>query len=605
MNSEVQGGFMKEHARLIARKAATILLAIAMTGVGAIVALGADRDSRPPEGENATRAAEAVRAEETAREADTNRDGDDDVAPPKRRQALREVVSIGSQATVGVNQVADQVVVVNGDAQIEGEVRGDLVVIFGKARVTGRVRGDIVVVLGEAMIDGRVRGDTTLVMSRGRFGAGANVDGDVTVVGVEPEIDPAASLKSMPEVVTLGPLVGYFEGAKDYLIQGVFFLRPFPPRVGWVWIAAGLFLLLHLLIAALVPRPLTECMDLVRNQPVRSFLVGLLAWVLVGPVSLLLSFTVIAPLLIWMAFFAVCIFGRVAAYGAAGETIARISGRTGIVNPIGAVLVGSLVLYVSYMIPVVGLLLYGLVLPLGAGAVLIRIFDGLRRDRPPTMAGPRPENLAAASALVSGHPGPATHGFVSTGASDAAPMTAAVGGGGASAGTPVAPPTPTSQESVSTSTPPSIGAVPPVNPPRTPPQVIPLGGVEALAAPRVGFWPRLGASCIDVILISVINLMTFREVESFWFLFAIYHIALWAWKGTTVGGSVLNLKLVRLDGRAMDWQTAVVRMLGAVVSLVPLGLGFLWTCWDPDYQSWHDRIAGTTVVRPEQKVTLV
>ena len=598
---------MKEHVQFIARRAATILLAIAMIGLGPMVALGADRDTRAQDSESVTRNADSSRSQELTPgvDAERERERDEQVDPPKRRQSLREVVSIGSQATVGPNQVADQVVVVNGDANIEGEVRGDVVVIFGKARVTGRVRGDIVVVLGEAMIDGRVRGDTTLVMSRGRFGGNANVDGDVTVVGVEPEIDASASLKSMPEVITLGPLVGYFEGAKDYLIQGVFYLRPFPPRVGWVWIAAALFLLLHLLIAALVPRPLTECMDLVRNQPVRSFLVGLLAWVLVGPVSLLLSFTVIAPLLIWMAFFAVCIFGRVAAYGAAGETMSRISGRNGITHPVGAVLVGSLVLYVSYMIPVVGLLVYGLVLPLGAGAVLIRIFEGLRRDRPPMMAGPRPENYAAANALVSGNPGPATHGFVPTGVGEAAPIPAGVGGGATLVGTPDGvPPTP-SQATVPPVVPPLVGAVPPSTPPRTPPQVIPLGAVDALAAPRVGFWPRLGASAIDLILISVINLMTFREVESFWFLLAIYHIALWAWKGTTLGGSVLNLKLVRLDGRAMDWQTAVVRMLGAVVSLVPLGLGFLWTCWDADYQSWHDRIAGTTVVRPEQKVTLV
>ena len=68
---------------------------------------------------------------------------------------------------------------------------------------------------------------------------------------------------------------------------------------------------------------------------------------------------------------------------------------------------------------------------------------------------------------------------------------------------------------------------------------------------------------------------------------------------------MLNLRLVRLDGRPLDWQTAVVRVLGAVVSLVPLGLGFFWASWDTEFQAWHDRIAGTTVVKPERRVSLV
>ncbi len=503
----------------------------------------------------------------------------------RRRWSQEEMVSVGSDATVASNQTSGQVVVVNGDATIEGEVQGDVVVVFGKLKLRGNVTGDVVVVLGEADVDGQINGDTSLIMTRSRFGPRAETRGEVIAVGVRPDVDDGANLRSDPDVVSLGPLLRYFEGTKDYLIQGVLFLRPFPPRVGWVWIAAGVFLVFHLLIALVFARPMGQCMDLVREQPARSFLVGLIACVLVGPVSLLLSFTVIAPFLIWMAFLAVCVFGRVAAYGAVGAAVTRAAGVTGISHPLGAVLIGSLILYASYMIPLVGLLVYGLVLPLGMGAVMIHIFDMLKRERPPTTALPRPNSFAAASALASGSPGPATHGFTARGPAAAGAGTD--GGGG------VEPPNP-----------PPLPP-PPLNSPTGGPQVIPLGGIEALAYPRVGFWPRFAAATIDMILIGVINIMTFQSAESFWFLLASYHGLLWAWKGTTVGGSVLNLRLVRVDGRPMDWQTSIVRLLGAVVSLVPLGLGFFWVSWDAEFQSWHDRIAGTTIVKPDRRVSLV
>jgi uncharacterized RDD family membrane protein YckC len=126
--------------------------------------------------------------------------------------------------------------------------------------------------------------------------------------------------------------------------------------------------------------------------------------------------------------------------------------------------------------------------------------------------------------------------------------------------------------------------------------------MELSAAPRVAFLPRFGAAVIDLVLIGFINAITFGEFSSFWLLVAAYHAIMWAWKGTTLGGAVLGLRLIRLDGRRVDWQTAVVRVLGSLVSLLPLGLGFFWVSWDDHFQSWHDRIAGTTIVRADARM---
>lgn len=38
-------------------------------------------------------------------------------------------------------------------------------------------------------------------------------------------------------------------------------------------------------------------------------------------------------------------------------------------------------------------------------------------------------------------------------------------------------------------------------------------------------------------------------------------------------------------------------VIGKFVSGLVLGIGFFWAIWDKDNQTWHDKIAGTVVVR--------
>ena len=80
---------------------------------------------------------------------------------------------------------------------------------------------------------------------------------------------------------------------------------------------------------------------------------------------------------------------------------------------------------------------------------------------------------------------------------------------------------------------------------------------------------------------------------------------MWAWRGTTIGGIVLGLKLVRLDGQRITFVVALVRGLAAAFSVVVLFLGFLWITWDRDKQGWHDKIAGTVVLRLPRGTPLV
>ena len=110
---------------------------------------------------------------------------------------------------------------------------------------------------------------------------------------------------------------------------------------------------------------------------------------------------------------------------------------------------------------------------------------------------------------------------------------------------------------------------------------------------RAGFWLRTCATVLDVLLFVFVLILTGPKALLLWL---IYHVAMWAWKGTTVGGIVVGIKLVRVDGRPVDVGVALVRAAAAIFSALVLGLGFFWAGWDRGKQSWHDKIAGTVMV---------
>jgi uncharacterized RDD family membrane protein YckC len=114
----------------------------------------------------------------------------------------------------------------------------------------------------------------------------------------------------------------------------------------------------------------------------------------------------------------------------------------------------------------------------------------------------------------------------------------------------------------------------------------------------------MAAAFLDVVLVSILGAMTHEPV--LWLLISLaYFAGMWTWKGTTIGGIVLGLKVARLDGRPLTFVVALVRALAAAFSVIILFLGFLWIAWDADKQGWHDRIAGTVVLRLPRGTPLV
>ena len=124
------------------------------------------------------------------------------------------------------------------------------------------------------------------------------------------------------------------------------------------------------------------------------------------------------------------------------------------------------------------------------------------------------------------------------------------------------------------------------------------------ALPRAGFWIRMGALLLDALLVGfLMGALHVYHLELL--VLAAYGAVMWKMRGSTIGGIVFDLRVVRLDGREIDWETAIVRALGCFLSLAVAGLGFFWIAFDDQKQAWHDKIAGTVVVRVAKGTPLV
>ena len=77
-----------------------------------------------------------------------------------------------------------------------------------------------------------------------------------------------------------------------------------------------------------------------------------------------------------------------------------------------------------------------------------------------------------------------------------------------------------------------------------------------------------------------------------------YYVFFWGARGATPGKSLLGLSVQTDEGETpIGFQSAVVRVVGYLVSTLMLGLGFVMIAFSDDKRALHDRIAGTRVMR--------
>ena len=76
----------------------------------------------------------------------------------------------------------------------------------------------------------------------------------------------------------------------------------------------------------------------------------------------------------------------------------------------------------------------------------------------------------------------------------------------------------------------------------------------------------------------------------------VFFVGFWSGYGRTLGMQSWRLRIETPDGGKPSVAAASLRFLAAIVSWLPLGLGFWWQLWDRDHLTWHDRFSNTRLV---------
>lgn len=503
-----------------------------------------------------------------------------------------EFVQFGGNAVLEKGRTANEVVAILGNTVIEGKARGETVAVLGNVTVNGEVRREAVAVLGDVTINGRVGGEVVAVLGNVQLGPEAQVDGEIVSVGGEIIRAPGAVVKGTTnQVPFMSPELT--EGLKAWVYECLLKGRPLAigENLGWLWTVMLVALGCYAFLALILPSVVTRSAETMEEYPGMSLLSAVLT-VLITPIAMIvLSVTVVGPLILGLMLFCVGIFGKVVFLAWLGR---RITEPAGWKFPAVAVLIGGVITLAIYLIPFVGFIFQKFSGFLGTGIVVYTIIRAMQDNSPP----PAPAGATPSGGSV---PPPTPTTPVADAPSGAA-MGAAAAGGSVMSDAAAAPSAaeavpPLSETAGATaSTPPPVAPPPPMAPAGLPTQLSTL--------PRVGFWARFAATFIDVIALGVV--VGILGIGDYFLLVATaYFIVMWGLKGTTLGGVVLGIKLVRVDDRPVDWSVALVRALGAFLSLCVVGLGFIWVAWDAQRQSWHDKIAGTTLVKMPKGVSLI
>jgi uncharacterized RDD family membrane protein YckC len=97
--------------------------------------------------------------------------------------------------------------------------------------------------------------------------------------------------------------------------------------------------------------------------------------------------------------------------------------------------------------------------------------------------------------------------------------------------------------------------------------------------------PAMIALFVVVIFAAMLGLMTFYTIRPI------------GRRGQTVGKRVMGVMVVdRATGQPIGTGRSVGRFFMTIVSSWLCYLGYLWMLWDPERQTWHDKVVNSVVV---------
>jgi uncharacterized RDD family membrane protein YckC len=76
----------------------------------------------------------------------------------------------------------------------------------------------------------------------------------------------------------------------------------------------------------------------------------------------------------------------------------------------------------------------------------------------------------------------------------------------------------------------------------------------------------------------------------------LYFVWFWHREGQTLAMRTWRIRLENADGTRAPLHRLWLRFMWALLTNLPIGLGFFWSVFDRDRQFLHDRLAGTRLV---------
>ena len=488
-------------------------------------------------------------------------------------QAVQSGITVESTQSA-LTHKSELIRMFSGNAVVnKGEVFHTVVVMGGDAEVYGTVNDAVVIMGGKLILDGLVHGDCVVLGGTAEVKAGTVINGDLVMIGGEHSIDTGVVIKG-DKVIIAAWAGNILNNVTPYLEHCIFKGRFIALSLPWtLWILAG-YIALMFVCAILFQSTFVKSIEIINHRVLTALLIGILIPVAVGPVFVALSISFIGipaiPAVI-LTLQGAMLIGIFAISAHTGKQVLSIFGYNAALPPIVLALIGSMLYGALMLLPFIGGFITIILSTVGTGAGVLAIFSFVKTFKYTKCR----TGTNAVSESATGN-GAKTTEDIQDDAVIAIPV----------------------QEESGTT--------------RMSPQS--TGAVSVVDAT---FLQRFGAAMIDTMLIFIVFGMITNPITSMlhqahdsigslgMILLLAYFTAMWSWKQTSVGMIVFRLKVYRMDNSPLTLSIAVIRALGLLLSILPLGLGFFWMIWDKDKLTWYDRIAGTVVKRVDGTVSIV
>ena len=135
-----------------------------------------------------------------------------------------------------------------------------------------------------------------------------------------------------------------------------------------------------------------------------------------------------------------------------------------------------------------------------------------------------------------------------------------------------------------------------------------------------GFWIRTAATVVDNILLMLIislPLTLIYGVQAYWLseslllgfwdavgwiMPVVLTILFWLRFLATPGKMLFRLQIVDAETLSgLSLKQSIIRYLSYLLSALVMFIGFLWVAFDPRKQGWHDKLAGSVVIRKSKR----